>query len=124
MKPVRRILLVDDETQLLTLLQRFLSRLGFEVDAHASAASALDRFRVAPEDYELIIADLNMPEMSGQALLQELLVINPAARVLICSGYPFTTDTLPAKVPRQFGFLQKPFLPNMLAETIQSLIPE
>src|SRR5581483_7408444 len=56
-----RILVVDDEVPLLSLLQRYLGRLGYEVDTAATAETALDHFAAGPERYACVLTDLTLP---------------------------------------------------------------
>jgi hypothetical protein len=51
-----------------------------------------------------------------------MLQIRPQLRVLVCSGSPFFIENLPPSLQRQVAFLQKPFVPKMLAEAVQSLM--
>ena len=119
-----RILLVEDEPPLLQLLERYLKRLGFEVETHLRAFDALRRFEDGPERYDLVIADLGMPDMRGDTMLTRMLAIRPELRVLVCSGSPYFIENLPVSLQRQVGFLQKPFMPKMLADAVQQLMSQ
>jgi DNA-binding response OmpR family regulator len=119
---VTRILLVEDELPLLRLLQRYLERLGFEVQTYSSSVEALTEFESAPGRYHLVIADLGMPEISGDKMLTRMLEIQPDLLILICSGSPFYVSSLPQPLEQRVGFLQKPFLPKMLSEEIEKLL--
>jgi DNA-binding NtrC family response regulator len=119
-----RILLVEDEPPLLQLIEKYLQRLGFEVETHLKSFDALRRFEAAPDRYGLVIADLGMPDMPGDTLLTRMLEIRPELRVLVCSGSPFFIENLPASLQRQVAFLQKPFVPKMLAEAVQRLLEQ
>ena len=119
-----RILLVEDEPPLLQLVERYLKRLGFEVETHLRALDALRRFEDAPDRYDLVIADLAMPDMRGDTMLTHMLSIRPELRVLVCSGSPYFIENLPDSLRRQVGFLQKPFMPKMLADAVQQLMAQ
>ena len=119
-----RILLVEDEPPLLQLVERYLKRLGFEVETNLRAFDALRRFEDAPERYDLVIADLGMPDMRGDAMLTRMLAIRPELRVLVCSGSPYFIENLPVSLQRQVGFLQKPFMPKMLADAVRQLMAD
>lgn len=121
MQPAR-ILLVEDEPSLIQLLQKYLNRLGYEVEAHSTSTEALRRFESAPEAVDLVIADLGMPDIPGDTLLTRMLEIRPDLRILICSGSPFYIANLPKALERQVAFLQKPFVPKMLSEAVQQLL--
>ena len=117
-----RILLVEDELALLQLLEKYLTRLGFEVEAHSKALRALAAFTATPGRYDLVIADLGIPDMPGDTLLTRMLAIKPDLLYLICSGSPFFVASLPPELRRQVVFLQKPFLPKMLSKAIEQLL--
>ena len=111
-----RILLVDDEAPLLELLKRYLERLGYEVEACLTPADALQRFEADPGRYSLVLTDLTLPGMNGDQMIEQMRVTAPKLRAIIASGY--------VHEPRgkRTGFLQKPFLPNMLAELIEKML--
>jgi CheY-like chemotaxis protein len=67
-----RILFVDDEPMLAHLGQKMLERLGYTVVAYTSSTEALQAFRAAPQDFDLVITDQAMPAMSGTGLAGEL----------------------------------------------------
>jgi DNA-binding NtrC family response regulator len=116
-----RIIAIDDEEQLLSLVNRFLTQKGHEVHTCARAKEALSIIQLNPDQFDLAIADLAMPEMTGEVLLAKLLRTAPNLRILVCSGYPFDTGSLDPVDQERTGFLQKPFLPNMLLEAIETL---
>ena len=115
-------MLVEDEPQLLELLQKYLTRLEFDVDAYPRAIEALEHFQTDIYRYDLVIADLGIPDMPGDTLLAKMLGLNPRLLILICSGSPFTVSNLPDAMQAQVGFLQKPFAPKMLGEAIDRLL--
>jgi DNA-binding NtrC family response regulator len=119
-----RILLVEDEPPLLQLIGKYLQRMGFEVETHLKSFDALRTFEAAPDRYGIVIADLGMPDMPGDTMLTRMLDIRPDLRVLVCSGSPFFIENLPHSLQRQVAFLQKPFVPKMLAEAVQNLLKE
>ncbi len=117
-----RILLVDDEIPLLQLLEKYLQRLGYEVEAHSKSEDALRSFEAGPARYDLVIADLGLPGMPGDSMLIRMLEIQPSIPILICSGSPSFASNLPTTMEKQVGFLQKPFVPRMLSEAIDRLL--
>jgi DNA-binding NtrC family response regulator len=119
-----RILLVEDEPPLLQLIEKYLQRLGFQVETHLKSFDALRNFEASPDGYDMVIADLGMPDMPGDTLLTRMLEIRPDLRVLVCSGSPFFIENLPRSLQRQVAFLQKPFVPKMLADAVQNLLKE
>jgi DNA-binding NtrC family response regulator len=120
-RTIRRILVVDDEHSLLVVMEQYLRRLGHDVVACRDGQEAWEAFERDPGSFTLVLADMSLPEMSGSELLSRMLNLNPQICILICSGYPFDSSTLPASHQHQIGFLQKPFTPRMLAESIEQL---
>jgi DNA-binding NtrC family response regulator len=111
-----RILLVDDEAPLLDLLKKYLERLGYEVDACLTPADALRRFEANPSAYAIVLTDLTLPGMKGDAMIDQMRAIDPKLRAIVASGYPYEPSG------KRTGFLQKPFLPKMLAELIEQML--
>jgi DNA-binding NtrC family response regulator len=122
--PGKKILLVEDEPPLLQLIDKYLQRLGFSVQTHLKSIEALHDFEAAPDHYDLVIADLGMPDMSGDTLLTRMLEIRPDLRILVCSGSPFFIENLQPSLQRQVAFLQKPFMPKMLGEAVEKLLAQ
>jgi len=111
-----RLLIVDDEAALLDLLRRYLERLGYQVDSASNSQDALARFEADPEAYACIVTDLALPGMNGEELIERMRATNPKLRALISSGYPYEPSS------KGTGFLQKPYLPDMLAKAIKELL--
>lgn len=111
-----RLLIVDDEPALLGLLQRYLERLGYEVDVAGTPEAALAHFESDPGKYACILTDLKLPGMSGEEMLERMRALRPGLRALVSSGLPYQPRSA------NFGFLQKPYLPAMLAEALERVL--
>jgi DNA-binding NtrC family response regulator len=112
-----RLLIIDDEPNLLDLLRRYLGRLGYEVETCGDSADALALFQAGPEHFSMVITDLSLPSFSGEELIERMRQLRPGLPAIITSGYPYQ--------PRAgVGFLQKPFLPQMLAEAVEKALAE
>lgn len=119
----RRILIVEDEPQLIVLLEKHLTRLGFEVDAHSTAGSALRALQDPAQAYDLAVSDMGLPDMPGEDLLREIFALQPNLPVLICSGSEFFISNIPEPARHRVAFLQKPFLPRELVKKIEEMLP-
>ena len=113
-----RILVVDDDGPLLKLMSAYLTRLGNEVVACASAEEAWKLMEATPSDYRLALVDLNMPGMGGEELTQRILACHTTIRVIVTSGYPAELTRLQALDRDRVSFLHKPFAPQQLAEAV------
>jgi DNA-binding NtrC family response regulator len=117
-----RVLLVDDEPALVRLMQTYLTRMGYAVDTSGDANGAFAAVAESTRPYDLLVADVTLPGMSGQDMALQLLADHPDLKVLLCSGYPVAVDALPEHVHSRVAALEKPFLPNMLANAIEELL--
>jgi len=122
MDPAIRILLIEDDPQLSRFMQTYLKQLGYTVELCMDGKSALAAFERAPDQFEVVVADLTLPDMSGQDLAIQLAEKDPKLRVLLASGYMVPLNTLPENLRDRFGALQKPFLPNALTGSIEKLL--
>lgn len=82
-----RILLVEDQLEVGSIVKKLLEVNGFHVNSFNDPLETLAYIRLAPESFDLLLTDLNMPALSGRELAHALMEINPAIPVIICSGY-------------------------------------
>lgn len=117
------LLLVDDEKPLLALLRKFLERAGYAVETAETAQDALLKCRLTPCPFQIVVLDLNLPDMPGAELLPLLLAQSPSLRVLVSSGMPFSNEILPEAERHRVASLLKPFMPNELIAELARLAP-
>jgi len=103
---LKRILVVDDEENTRIALTRLLSREGYDVRTAANGKEALSSLRHCGA--ELIITDLNMPEMNGLAFLRELNREYPASNVIMITAFGEVESYLEALNLGAFEYLNKP----------------
>jgi len=102
------ILVVDDEPRIRALVQKILSRHGYQVLEAADGQEALTMFREHPE-INLLITDVMMPRMGGAELVDQLRRQRIGVKVLYVSGYTEDPKILAGKFPPGTAFLAKPF---------------
>jgi len=115
-----RVLLVDDEEILVTLGQRFLERLGYNVVVETDPIAALAAFEANP--FDVVITDLTMPNLSGLDVGRQLFQMNPDVPVILTTGYSATLDVERA---RKLGFrdlLLKPYTIAALGESLRKAL--
>ncbi|WP_284614861.1 PAS domain S-box protein [Aquabacterium humicola] len=83
----RHILCIDDDEVMRLTEEGLLLSLGYLVTGCASGQDAIDAVRAAPQAFDLVVADYNMPDLSGLDVARELARIRPSLPVLISSGY-------------------------------------
>ncbi len=122
MSDAPRLLLVDDEAAVTRLLAKYLERLGYVIDVSLSAEDGLARFDENPDGWDLVLSDLSLPGMQGDAMLRQMLAKRPSLSAIVSSGYPFSLEAFPGTAPKQIAFLQKPYLPSMLADMLAKML--
>ncbi len=81
-----RILFVDDEPQIVKVMDKMLTEMGYAVTCVNDSIKALEIFRSNPH-FDLIITDMTMPGMNGTDLTNNILKINPHAKVIVLTGF-------------------------------------
>jgi two-component system, cell cycle sensor histidine kinase and response regulator CckA len=119
-----RILLVEDEEQILRLEKQMLERLGYEVSAFTSGVEALNKFKVDPAAFDLVITDMAMPNMTGERLNQELAMIRRDLPVILCTGFSEYMTREKAEAFGIKGFLMKPVVKSELARTVRNALDD
>ena len=102
-----RILVVDDDPDLLDLIAMRLDSAGYEVAVASSGLEALEIFRAAPP--RAVVSDLRMDGMDGHALFARLHAEAPSVPVIILTAHGTIPDAVAATQSGVFGFLTKPF---------------
>ena len=119
-----RILLIDDEEQIISMEQQMLENLGYQVTARTDSVEALDEFAKQPQNYDLVITDMTMPHMTGDELAQKLLDIKPDIPVILCTGF---NEDITEEKALSMGiqkFVMKPVIKNDLATTIRTVLDQ
>ncbi len=114
------ILLVEDEDEVRAVLHQILVSKGYRVLQAGSGEEALVISRLHRGTVQLLLTDVTMPQMKGPELAQRLRAERPSIRVLFMSGY--NDERLSGGGIEAPVCLQKPFAPNLLGETIRSLL--
>lgn len=114
------ILFIDDEATLTQLAKEFLPSLGYEVTTFNSAVMALENFKARPDYYDIIITDLNMPEMTGVSLCKNIRQIKSNIPTILITG---VLDA-PNKENLDIfdSILHKPVPTSLFAQTIRTVL--
>jgi hypothetical protein len=117
-----RILLVEDDPQLLQSTAGMLESLGYRVDKKTNGPEAVAFFQENQQEIHLILTDMAMPGVSGVTLAAELHRIRGAVPILLTTGYSEMVDEQKAFAMGFAGFLSKPVTRKVLAVTVKNLI--
>jgi len=117
-----RVLVVDDEEEVLAVCAAMVERLGFEVVTAADGRSAVETFNAASESFVAVLLDLTMPGLDGLEALREMRRTRPEVRVVLASGFPAAeiAERLAAEPPA--AFLQKPYTMGTLAAALEATV--
>ncbi len=119
-----RILFVDDEQVLMDLAKEALSHYGYQVTAFSDSTMALAHFEQHPDKYDLVVTDMTMPRMTGDALAQKIHLKRPDIPVIMCTGFSQNIDDQKAKVLGVDAFLFKPIIFEKLLGTIRKILDQ
>jgi PAS domain S-box-containing protein len=121
-----RILLMDDEKEILSLLKEMVGMMGFEAETARDGAEAISKYmeaKTSGRPFSLVIMDLTVPEgMGGKEAIRRLREMDPQVRAVVSSGY--SLDPVMANY-RDFGFngvMPKPYVIAELGRVIQEVM--
>lgn len=116
-----RILLVEDEIDILKHEKKILEKLGYRVFATSSPLMAL-KMAEELQNIDLLLTDVIMPEMNGRELSEQIMAKFPQTRVLFMSGYTAEVISSHGVLKPDMNFIQKPFSTRSLAQKISQVL--
>jgi CheY-like chemotaxis protein len=117
-----RVLLADDEEDVRSVVHAMLETLGYEVIEARDGFEAVEIFRSRAAEIALVILDLVMPRLTGEAALRQMRQIAPAVPAILISGYD-ESERIRENAEAGFGgFLQKPFRRQDLGKKVRELL--
>jgi PAS domain S-box-containing protein len=116
------ILLIDDEHMILDVGSGLLKELGYTVIAAQTGHEGLKIYTARQAEINLVVMDMIMPGMGGGETFDRLKAINPAAKVLLSSGYSINGEASHILARGCDGFIQKPFNMQQLSTKIREIL--
>ena len=115
----KKVLVVDDEEVLLTILKEYLEEIGCGVVTACDGAQAVSIYRDRMNELDAVISDLGMPSMNGVEMFSEMRKLNPAVKVIISSGY--TDGTFKSRMMKEgiVDVLNKPYRFEEIGEVLE-----
>ncbi|MBI1864738.1 MAG: sigma-54-dependent Fis family transcriptional regulator [Nitrospirae bacterium] len=111
--PDEKILIVDDNENILEVIRMRLESVGYEVSTAANACDALGLVKGGP--FDLVITDLKMTERNGIQLMEDVQLVNPEIPVIILTAHGSIENAVEAMKKGAYSYLTKPFNDNDLA---------
>jgi two-component system, cell cycle response regulator CpdR len=115
-----RILVIDDDEDILNLFSDFLKKEGYGVTSFLDPLKALEEIHRRPQRYSIIITDVRMPGISGIELIRRIRKINHDIKVIIISAFELNGEDL--SNIRYDNFMEKPVHMHYLAQTIKRIL--
>jgi DNA-binding NtrC family response regulator len=117
---VRRVMLIDDEVDLLDIMAEELSSAGYDVSAFHSGRDAIRA--ASRERFDLAITDLKMPDLDGLETAAQLKRLDPSLPIIVATGYASEAAVLASSTRGIVGWLLKPFGLDQILDTIERTI--
>jgi CheY-like chemotaxis protein len=121
-RPLPRVLLVDDERDLLEVLAQELRQMGFEVTALDNGRAALEA--VCCRRFDALITDLKMPGMDGLEMLRRLKQTDPHLPVIVITGYASDRARRACDAREAYGLLLKPFTLEDMRRMVEAAVTQ
>jgi PAS domain S-box-containing protein len=119
-----RILFVDDEAPIAKMGSQILTSLGYSVTTRTSSIEALELFKSRPMDFDLVVTDMTMPNMTGDKLAMELIILRCDIPIILCTGYSKKISEESAAGIGIKAFTYKPTIKAELAKTVRKVLDE
>ena len=120
----QHVLYIDDEEPLVVLVTRILERSGYRCSATTDPRQALDWVAKNPQDFDLVLTDMNMPGMSGIDVAREVLALRPTLPVVITTGYVRAVDVAATRSLGIRDLILKPDTIDELASLVARYLSE
>jgi DNA-binding NtrC family response regulator len=118
-----RIMVVDDDKDILTVTSTALELFGFEVHGFSDPIVALQHVENGCEDCEVLVSDIKMPNMTGFQLVRRTKELRPDMKVIMMTAFEVNKPEFESVFPSTpvDNVMRKPFLPSQLAEVIKEI---
>ena len=116
------ILFIDDEPVLTDVGTNMLEKLGYEVVTKTSSIEAIELFKAHPENFDLVITDMTMPGMTGEALAGEIMNVRPDIPIILCTGFSHQINKQRAIQLGIRAFIMKPFVLRDIGNAVREAL--
>jgi len=118
------VLLVDDESSIITITTQTLQAHGYHVLTATDGAEAVAAYAQHPNEIAVVLTDMAMPIMDGAATIRALTKMNPAIKIIAASGLHANADATKASGAGIKHFLTKPYTAGTLLKAIRTILDE
>ena len=118
----KRVLIIDDDMDMCTLLSRFLSRNGYDTDVAYSGPKGITRFE--EESFDAVLCDYRLGNMDGKEVLLAVKRIKPEAIVLIITGYSDIKTAIDVIKQGAYDYITKPLIPDEVLSVLNKALEQ
>src|SRR5690606_26324796 len=115
-----KILIIEDDTAFCQMLQKFLTRQGFDVSSAYSIQEA--ETQLESSNFEVILSDVRLPKGNGVTLLPQVKKQSPTTQVILMTGYAEVKTAVSAMKKGAFDYISKPFTPEEMLTVINNAL--
>ena len=117
-----RILFVDDEQQIAALEAEILTRYGYRVTSFSDPVAAFQLFQDQPDDFDLVITDMSMPQMTGAELAEKMMAIRKDIPIILCTGFSDIINREKAQAMGIRHYVMKPVITDEFVGVIRGVL--
>ncbi len=118
----QKILIVDDDPQIRTLLSKLLAGDKYEIADAASGSEAVQKIKA--EDFSILLLDVMMPEMDGMEVLATVKKLKPRIKVIIITAFATVENAVECMKKGASDYISKPFRSEEVRSTIKRVLEE
>lgn len=114
------LLIIEDDAAFCQMLQKFLTKRGYNVETSFTAPDAKEKFEAT--NFDLILTDLRLPDYDGIQLLGDIKSVNPKTQVIVMTGYAEVGSAVNAMKKGAFDYISKPFTPDEIVMILDNAL--
>lgn len=118
----RHVLFVDDDPTILALASTIFDQLGHTVETVSTPIEALTMFKENPEQFDLVVTDMTMPDMTGDKLSSQILAIRPDIPIILATGYSDRINREEAFSLGIKGYYEKPLTAQPFSKAVSEVL--
>lgn len=119
-----KVLLIDDEKPILSMVTQMLKRFGYHVSPYDKSADALSCFESSPYEFDIVITDLTMPDITGDEIVSRIKSIRKDIPVILCTGFSEKMVDTEINGPKPDKVLMKPSGKDEILNIVRMLLDE
>src|SRR5690606_6730413 len=116
----KKILIIDDDFDMCTLLSRFLNKKGYETDVAHNGAKGLAKFN--EDDFDIVLCDFRLGDKDGKDVLLKIKELKPKTIVIIITGYSDIKVAVDVIKLGAIDYTTKPLIPDEVINVIEKAL--